>query len=232
MSNNVLIYQCFYREEQRASLEEAFIPFDNSKSVNPNFFEYSPHRILYDKNKEIENAVWGMVSWKWKEKARISGAQFKEWIERHPGYDMYHFNPYPHINNENMNPFINEHPGMMAYMKNLLPLLGIEIDIETFRFQEQEISYCLYWIGNERFWRNWFEFIDRCILVSVQNPELRKYIFETYYHYTDGTPVWAFPFVHERLITLFMYTQRNQMKFLNYQDELRMELYEKYVNPR
>lgn len=214
----VKIYQCFFDESQKKYLDKAFIPYDNSKEIySKSYFEHVPHKKLYKKNKN-ENCVWGLVSWRWSQKINITGCEAIDFIKQHPEYDMYHFNPYPELKQRFLNPFVQGdscHVGLMDYFKRLTKYLNLNINLETFVFEDFEVSYCLYWIGNARFWKEWFEFLDRCMRITVSDSNLTNYMFNTKFQYREDfcTP---FPFIHERLITLFMYTKRNKMKFISY----------------
>lgn len=213
----IKIYQCYYQKEQVGFLDPAFIPFDNLANENPELLEYALHKKLYALTPKED--YWGMVSWRWKEKTGgLSGQVFRDWILAHPGYDVYHFNPYLGIVGKYDNCFHEgdmQHPGMMNYITRFLQLCQIDLDIRNLKYPIEYFTYANYYIGNHKFWSGWISFIDFVVEKSKQDEQLNKYLFLDKTRHRDRE-MSNFLFVFERILSLFLYLNRDQYKVLCY----------------
>lgn len=216
----IKIYQSFYDSKQYALLDKAFIPYSNLKNENPEIHEYPFLLDLYSKNKNYDG-YWGMVSWIFGAKAALTsdlnGEKFIEMISQNPGYDVYHFNPFPHIQQHYINPFTHaedyHHPGMTEYIDNLLTELGYEnLNIRETKFLPEHFIYCSYYIGNSKFWERWIEFLQTCIYISEKNEKLNNYL-HGYTSIHNGKPnTYNFSFVIERFVALFAHLNPSTIK--------------------
>ena len=218
---NIKVYQSFYEEKQKEFIDPDFIPFDNLKNEHPQLQEIPLHREIYSINADSQDTIWGLVSWRWKDKAKINGKTFINWIEKNPGYDMYHMQPYADVPIKYINPFVQGeiyHKGMIDYFQKLCNKLGADIDIANYEMNPYDFSYCTYWVGNRLFWYNWFTFFDHCMKITMEDDEMRKYVFEIgFLHRPDSKLVLNYlPFVHERLISIYMLLTKSNLKYLCY----------------
>jgi hypothetical protein len=84
---NLQIYQAYYKQEQIVHLDPAFIPYDNTINAQPHLREYPMWQKLYENHKDSD-AYWGLMSWLWFEKTKISSEIFKDWILENLDIDM------------------------------------------------------------------------------------------------------------------------------------------------
>ena len=213
------IYQSYYQNGQRIELDaKSFIPFDNTKNVEPQMREYPLHLQLYEKHKEEQDAYWGLVSWKWSFKMRATGNFFVNWIKKNPSYDLYFIDP--HIVNAAAfkNSFIDgdiSHPGLLTFSQKLIDELGLKIDLKRDGYNPNLFSTCTFWVGNVNFWNAWYEFWNRCLSIVESNPAMKRYMFGYGLKTHLGQWVINFPFIHERFISIFLYSQSN-LKWIQY----------------
>lgn len=199
---NLQVYQAYYDNEQIKNLDPAFIPFDNTPNDAPELREFPMWKKLYEKHKDTD-AYWGLMSWRWHDKTKIAGYQFKTWIENNPGYDCYHFDPFVDLKNQYKNLWVQGdqwHAGMLNYANRLFPKLGINVRAEDLQYAPEDFGTCNYYVANAKYWESLLGFMDECLELS-KDEEMNKYL------YTDGRQynghfVPNFPFVTERLFSL------------------------------
>lgn len=199
---NLEIYQAYYEPEQIPFLEPDFIPYDNTND-NKVLLEYAMWKTIHIAKKNTDS-YWGVLSWRWRQKTGLHSHFFKEWILANPGYDVYHLDPYINfINFKNL--WIQGdkcHEGMIDYINRLLPKLGYNFNMEDFEYTADNFGTCHYFIGNDKFWTKYLNFLDKVIDITKSDPQLNKYMFETETMYRGKGQV-NFPFIVERLFGLF-----------------------------
>lgn len=214
----VKIYQAYYLQEQLAFLEDSFIPFDNTANEYPDLREYPLMQTLFALNeKDTETSHWGMVSWRWREKVGIPGDKFIDWMLENSGYDIYNLNPYNSTLIYN-NSFVQGEiwrPGMLQYTNSLLRELGYYENIETIVFPINILSYCNFYFGNQKFWREYLSFCEKCIAITKQNHEMNNYMFLEKLPHRESLLI-NFSFVIERLPMLFLYLNMDKFKVKHY----------------
>jgi len=212
----IKIYQSFYNIDQTSRMEEAFIPYSNTKNFYPELREYPLLKTLYEENKDL-NGLWGMVSWRWTEKAHISGSQFLTWIRSNPGYDLYHYNHDVDGMFKNNNHFVQGEPfcpGMIDYTNKLLKKLKVKGKIEDMKISRLYYTCSHFYVGNQLYWKNLIEFIDKCVEISRKDSKMSEYLFVKKSIHRDQ-PLINFSFVIERLPSLFLHLNPNY-KVLSY----------------
>lgn len=213
---NLQIYQAYYKQEQVPHLDPAFITYDNTINAQPHLREYPMWQKLHDKHKDSD-VYWGLMSWLWFEKTKISSEIFKNWILENPGYDVYHIDPFPDLPHQYKNIWIQGNvwcPGMLDFCNSLFPKLGIETRVEDFDNSPIDFATCNYFVGNSKFWTNYLDFLDKCLKICADDPALNEYIYVKGGMY-NGHFVPNFPFVVERFFSLHNILNR-QIKVKKY----------------
>jgi hypothetical protein len=203
---NLNIYQAYYENGQLSILDKDFIPYDNTINESPHLREYPMWKKLFEKHCETD-CYWGLMSWRWYDKTRISGKQFKNWIYENPGFDCYHFDPFNHLSKQYKNLWIQGdqwHPGMLSYANRLFPKLGIETSAEELQYKPEHFGTCNYYVGNSKYWTSLINFIDEVLNISSQDDEMYKYLYVDGRLY-NGHVIPNFAFVAERLFSLHNY---------------------------
>jgi len=214
---NLQIYQTYYDPAQLSKLDSSFIPFDNTENKEPNLREYPMWKKLFEQHKDSD-AHWGLMSWRWHEKTKIAGYQFKKFIEMNEGYDCYHFDPFANLFTQYKNLWVQGeqwHPGMLKYANKLFQKLGIKEKAEELQYEREDFGTCNYYVANSNYWNNLLKFMDYCIELSKQDEEMNKYIFVDGRMY-NGHVIPNFSFVMERLFSLHNHLNKNLFKIIRY----------------
>jgi hypothetical protein len=151
----VKIHQIYYLDQQRAFLDPAFIPYDNTENPRPQWAEYHVFRKEYASHPCPEGSHVGYVSWKFGAKARIPGQRFLDYVSANPGYDVYFINPFPiHLRLFKSVWEQGEyyHPGITRLSQAVLRRAGYAFDLAAMVNDESTLLYSNYWVGNRTFW--------------------------------------------------------------------------------
>lgn len=209
MSNNMKIYQLYYKPEQLDYLDESFVPYDNIANPYPELREW----YLWDK--EYENCkaagldLWGFVSWKFNEKTGIDGSQFVDFINNNPGYDLYFINPC--LINEAV--FINSweqgdlhHPDISTIGDTFLEKLGYtDVKVTEMVLDRTRTMFANYIVGTTEFWDKFINFSRKLFTEAEKDPEFSTRVFGAGLSNYAGDPSLPnFTFLIERLIPTFV----------------------------
>lgn len=157
------IYQIYYREAQRASLDPLAIPFDNA-GVSDKLLEFGVfERIARDISPE---GLWGAVSWKFTEKTGLTLAELNTFVAEHPGADVYYCNPFP--DNEALYHNLWQqgevcHPDFLALCREFFTAAGLELAALDAVQASRLFSATNYHVGTPRFWKSYLGFIRNTV---------------------------------------------------------------------
>lgn len=217
---NVEIYQSYYDDSQLKYLTSAFIPFSSVQNKESELYrEYILWKQLYSGDIK-QDTYWGLISWRWPQKTKLDGGEFKDWILSNPGYDVYYFDPCLDIATEWKNLWLQGdrwHPGMKEYCNRLFPKIGINETVDDLIYETKHFSTCSFFIGNGIFWSDYLKFVDNCIEISKNDPELNDYMFVRRFQY-NGLSIPFFSFIVERLFSLYLYIKKD-IKSLKFPQE-------------
>ncbi|MFM8415214.1 MAG: hypothetical protein ACKOCX_10870 [Planctomycetota bacterium] len=205
----VRIHQIFYADAQRPALDPAFIPYDNRPNPRPEWREYHVFRTEWLAGRCQDGDVTGFLSWKFSAKTGVTGREFVEFIERHPGHDVYFVHPH----RVEPRPFTNlwqqaevHHPGIIGLAQRILDAVGIEVDLATLEQPRDQLLFCNYWAGTRAFWDAYMAFCE----------PVHRYVLEGL-SAADRTLAWSradreidapyIPFVMERLFSTLLALQ-------------------------
>jgi len=214
---NIKIYQSYYENSQLKDILPAFIPFNGVENKESELLrEYIFWKEIYSKE-DVKDSHWGLVSWRWLQKTKLDGQEFKDWITSNPGYDVYFIDPNLEVSTEWKNLWIQGdrwHPGMKNYCNKLFEKLGLNETVDSLVYETKHFSTCSYFIGNDTFWSDYFKFVDNVIEISKNDPELNDYLLVKRFQY-NGLSIPHFSFVIERLFSLYLYMNKdvNALKF-------------------
>ncbi len=201
------MFQNFYAEGQEAKLDPAFIHQDVTQDGRKEYWEIALFVRMYHSDQYRAAEYTGMVSPKFGEKTRISGAEFLRFVECNPGYDVYFINPFPINAYYSFNVWEHGeicHPGLMAIAQNLFDRAGIDCDVAAMgRNSHATLLYCNYWLGNERFWDRYMAKVLGLLQAIEELParaRARLFALDPLY----PTAATAVPFIFERLFSTLL----------------------------
>ena len=93
MLANTKVFQIYYKPDQLAMLEPEFTPYDNTENLRPELREWYVWDKAYQQCCDEGLEYWGFCSQKFNQKTNLTGAQYLEFIDANPGYDLYFVNP-------------------------------------------------------------------------------------------------------------------------------------------
>lgn len=195
----VKIHQIFYKESQRLCLDSGFLPYKNAE----NFFEYGVFRkaLLRDFPGGLE--YQGFLSWKFGYKSGLTSTDFKAFMEKNPGFDVYYVNPFP------QQAFYSNvweqgevfHPGITSLAEDLASRSGQKIDLRSIRNSVKTTTFSNYFVGNRYFWDRFFEFCEPVMEVSLKEEGA---VFSV--QADDHIRAPMFPFIFERWFSTLLAT--------------------------
>jgi hypothetical protein len=202
-----IMFQNFYAPGQEKKLDPAFVPHDGTRNARTDYREVALFVRMYHAGQHKAADYTGIVSPKFGEKTRISGADFLRFVERNPGYDVYFINPYPINAYYSFNVWEHGeicHAGLIAVAQDLFDRAGIQCDLATLgRNSHATLLYCNYWLGNERFWDRFIDLNLRLLRAAESlPPRARERLFALDPEYPDPVPI--LPFVFERVFSTLL----------------------------
>ena len=231
------IFQIFYNDHSKETLDSAFIPYNNTIPVKEHEFEYGVMRNLY-LNKELfknDNKYAGVLSWKFKQKTGIEGKQIVQWLEDNKGYDVYFINPWPEHSYLNFNSWHQGeycHPGLISLTENLFKKANLNIDIRTNRNTIDTLCYCNYWIANKKFWTSYMNYCEKLYTaMHIVDKETKKLLYDIQADVQINSAF--FSFIMERMFSTVLlmkkfkvlkYFDANTMKTKNVDNSLKILL--------
>lgn len=209
MSQNIKIFQIYFKPELVSHLDPDFEPLSNTDNPKPELREWyvwdREHESILKENLDL----WGFVSWKFKEKTNLDGKQVLDWIAANPGHDVYLVNPC--IINEAV--FANSweqgdihHPNISAIGNKFLAKIGYEdVDVKSILLDRNKTVFANYVIGNQKFWTKFMEFSRKLFTESEKDATLKDEIFGAgRSNYAHDASLPNFTFLIERLIPTFL----------------------------
>lgn len=203
---DVQIHQIYYRDEQRALLDPAFIPYDNTTNERPEWREYQVFRREFFRGACRGDAVTGYVSWKFGAKTKAKGECFKRFIMSNPGHDVYFFNPPGLVRAAYGNVWLqgeHHHPGLIEMTEAVLREAGRPLSLASLVHPPEATLFCNYWAGTSAFWERYIEFCEPVYeaIEHTIDPHLRSRIDRRADKIIDAC---YRPFIMERLFTTLL----------------------------
>ncbi|MEO5377112.1 MAG: hypothetical protein H7832_04920 [Magnetococcus sp. DMHC-6] len=212
MHSTALIYQIYYREEQKDHLDSAFVPYDNSADKDP-LLEFNVFRKLQSAHGEKQPPLWGAVSWKFGSKTGWSGEELYQFIAQHPGYDVYYCNPHPEFEALYPNFWMqgeSAHPDFLRLSREIFTYAQLPQELLTTLYPSRAFASTNYFIATPHFWNGYLSFVEEVLEKSLQkvSSEVMALLYSSA---ADSKGVHAnanyLPFIVERLFTIFLTTE-------------------------
>lgn len=207
---HIKVFQIYYRQEQLHRLDPAFVPHDNG-GVNDPFLEYGVIKHLHLAKAAGDAELWGTVSWKFHQKTGMAGQELMDYVDAHPGYDVYYSNPSPEIESLFQNMWMHgqtTHPGFVELVQDVFSNAGLDpADCQRI-LPSVAFSTANYTVATPDFWADYVSFVDSVMQPAMADPQLRERLLSTG---ADPNAVHVgacyVPFIVERLFGAFLYTE-------------------------
>jgi len=156
---NIFIHQIFYNANTKKSLDQGFIPLDNSDNARPDWREYWPIRKYLINNELNENDLYGFFSPKFKEKTGLSADDCFKFINRYSeDADIFSFSPYFDLGAWFLNSFLQaafQHSNARTVIEGSLKKINPSLNINSIVMHSGNNIFCNYFVAKPNFWREW-----------------------------------------------------------------------------
>ncbi|WP_297354569.1 hypothetical protein [Paraburkholderia sp.] len=166
------IFQIFYDERTRDQIDPGFIALDNIENPRADWREYWAIREYFLNNTLNSNELYGFMSPSFGAKTGLSGRDVRNYIDSHPGHDVYTFSPFIQDAACYLNVFEQAnlfHPGHVEIANDFLKELGIEVNLETLVMDFRTTVYCNYFVAKPSFWKTWFALTEKLFDICEKN---------------------------------------------------------------
>lgn len=202
------IFQIYYKQEQKLTLDTKFIPYDNTENLSPDLREWyiwnKEFQLLYD-----TEDYWGFFSPKFKEKSNLTGDQVFDHISNNLGIDVYLFNPC--IANEALfaNPWEQGdiyHPNISTIANTFLHKIGYpEINVREILMDSSTMIFTNYIVGSKAFWKGFIEFSQKLFDECDKDEQFKDQVFgRGRSNYALDKSASMFAFLIERLVPTYL----------------------------
>lgn len=212
------LYQPYLTEQQRSRVADCAIPHDMRNNTSFDTREYELFRDIFAQ-RASNTKPWGLVSLSFELKTTIPLAAFRQFAgERFAqGSDCVFINPY--ISLEALYSNVWE---QWQLSNRELPIFDLMNFLESIKpncffparryplMGKDQFAFCNYFVGNQRFWIKYFEFVETVMAALERERSLntRVGIFYTgTVNYPRDPRITSRPFIIERLFSSFVKSQ-------------------------
>jgi hypothetical protein len=168
----VHLYQIAYSAATLAAVEPGYLVLDNLANKRPDWREYWPIRRFLLDNRLDTRAFYGFFSTKFSDKAMLTHAQAKAFIEANsPNADVILFSPQPDMGAFSLNVFEQGElfdPGLIDAYDAFLNHIGRPQLLRTLLMDSRHVVFSNYFAARPAFWRAWLEINEALFLVSEE----------------------------------------------------------------
>ncbi len=182
--SEIIIYQILSHYTKREDLDPDCLVLDNSSNERPDWYEYWPIRKFLLNESLDDEAFYGFLSPRFKQKTNLTAAGVREFVDRENCHaaDIVLFSPSLHLTAYFCNVFqYGEfcHPGLVNPATQFFSRIGKPTDLAELVTHSRNEVYSNYFIAKPRFWRAWLNITEQLIAIaeSPTDPlgaELRK----------------------------------------------------------
>jgi hypothetical protein len=163
-------------------------------------------------------ALWGALSWRYREKTGMHGAQLLKIIAANPGADVYYCNP--HVHNEALfhNMWLQgetAHPQFLKLSTAFFSATGLDVQELSTITASSAWSAANYFVGSKTFWSKYIAFVRQLFITAEKklSDEMRTLLHaETADDKGLHSGSTYVPFIVERLFPIFMQREGKALK--------------------
>ncbi len=203
--SGIFIYQILTHYTKLEDLDPGFLVLDNSANERQDWYEYWPIRKFLLNEPLEEDAFYGFLSPKFKQKTNLSAAPVREFISLEISTtDIVLLSPTLRWTAYHLNVFKfgdAVHPGLLQVADRFFRQIGEPTNLHDLVTSSRNEVYSNYMIAKPRFWRAWLKITEQLfeIAESATDPlgaELRKPT-----RYRGGNNAQMKIFIIERIVT-------------------------------
>jgi len=211
MSAAIQVWQIFFRDEQQAWLDPAFVPLDN-RGFTDETLEFAVFQRLAASEAVAPFDYWGALSWRFGQKTGLTGQTLLDIAVQNPEVDVFYMNPYPEIESVFQSAWWQGemvHPGFLAVADAFFTAAGLPVSELNRLTASREFSLCNYFVGRPSFWAAYLPFVAQALAqaeAGMPTAQLaRMHSTEADWELTHNASTYV-PFIVERLFAVFLRT--------------------------
>jgi hypothetical protein len=214
------VFQIYYNETTRLSLDPGFSPLDNTKNERPDWYELWVIRNFLRNNQVSENDWYGFLSPQFGRKTGLTAPHVYHFLELSKnrgevGLILAEWDQVAYF----LNPFEQGeiwHPGIAALSQSAFHELGHKGSLSDLVTFSGNFTFCNYIIAKPTYWREWLRLADGLFdLIENKTTELAESLRRTtsYGSILPQAPMKAF--IQERLPAIILADRKFQTCTLN-----------------
>jgi hypothetical protein len=168
------VYQIMNFYTPRQALDPGFRVLDNSANPRPDWYEYWPIRNFLLNETLDEQAFYGFLSPKFKQKTNLDAAQVEALVrDADASIDVILLTPSIHNSAYYLNVFAHgeaKHPGLMEVAQLFFKRLGKSADLGNLVTDSRTEVFSNYFVARPRFWREWLK-VNEAIFAIAEDPD-------------------------------------------------------------
>jgi hypothetical protein len=211
--HSVHTYQILNHYTSRQELDPGFDVLDNSGNERPDWYEYWPIRKFLLNEKLDENAFYGFLSPKFKQKTNLSAAEVRGFIQASgPAAEVALFSPSIHNSAFFLNVFEHgnaEHPGLLDVAKQFFARIHHPQPLEDLVSDSRNTVHSNYFIAKPRFWKAWLKITEQLFAIAETLEDPLGVLLRTPTQYRGRRDVQMKIFLMERVATWILITDRS-----------------------
>lgn len=205
------IFQIYYSDATRQSLDPGFLPLDNMKNERPDWREYWPIRNYLLNHPLIEGDYYGFLSPAFGAKTRLSSTAVGDFVRMQAGRaDVVLFSPFF----DQSAFFLNQwEQGAMTHhaspvFEESLALIAPEFAMYDTVTSSRDSVFCNYFVAKSAFWIEWFRRCERIFDCAERGDSaLGRALSQEVHYVSNSTP--SKVFIVERVACALLATQRH-----------------------
>ena len=168
------IYQIFYDDHSRRSLDPGFLPLDNTDNPRPDWFEFWVIRQYLAANTLNEGEWYGFLSPKFLHKTAIDSRTLHAFVQFSEGKSEVALIPVAWDQLAYFqNPFEQGevwHPGVTALCQAIAEDLGLSVELRDTVYHSGNFTFCNYLIAKPGYWRRWLALAEQFFTLAEGGP--------------------------------------------------------------
>jgi len=218
---DVRVFQVYYRKQQLAALDPAFEPYDNIGDLDA-LMEFNVFRKIARKGEVGGCKYWGAVSWKFGQKAGMTGRELLSIVHNNPGFDVYFCNPHTDTEALYNNLWVQgetAHPKFIPLAKEIFAAAGLRPESIDELWPASLFSSTNYFVATAPFWEDYLRFVEDVLhraasgLSALGSVTLRSSMADAKGLHANATYL---PFVVERLFSTFLLERQGRYRAYKY----------------
>jgi hypothetical protein len=186
-------------------LDPGFLVLDNSSNERGDWFEYWPIRRFLSNQTMDDDAFYGFLSPKFKQKTNLSASAAHEFVARQSATtDVILLSPSIHWTAYHLNVFKfgdAVHPGLLQTADRFFRQIGHPTNLHDLVTSSRNEVYSNYMIARPRFWRAWLEITEQLFEIAESPTDPLGAALRKPTHYRGAKSVQMKIFVMERIAT-------------------------------